>query len=72
MAYTVSPKDDMFNISGKHLVQKKKRKEIKKKNPPHPKHVGKVPTYTRTYCIWTVSFNFVFSINNWVRGGEDS
>lgn len=37
MAYTLSPKDGMSNISGKHLVQKGKKK----------KKVAKVPTYTR-------------------------
>lgn len=49
MAYTLSPKDGMFNISGKHLVQKEKKK------------VAKVPTYTRLDED-SVSFNLSFPL----------
>lgn len=57
MAYTLSPKDGMFNTSGKHLVQKGKKK------------VAKVPTYTRIDKD-SVSFDFVFSLNYEAEEGK--
>lgn len=57
MAYTLSPKDGMSNISGKHLVQKGKKK------------VAKVPTYTRIDKD-SASFNFVFSLNYEAEEGK--
>lgn len=56
MACTLSPKDGMVNISGKHLVQKGGKK------------VAKVPTYTRIEKD-SVSFDFVFSLNYEAGGG---
>lgn len=58
MAYTLSPNDGMFNISGKHLVQKRRKKKV-----------AKVPTYTRIEKD-SVSFNFVFSLNYEAKEGK--
>lgn len=59
MAYTLSPKDGRFNMSGKHLVQKGKKK------------VAKVPTYTRRDKD-SMSFSFVFSLYYEAEEGKTS